>query len=554
MGPPARRRAFSSTAAPISTSWVVYNPDGTVLINETGVGTGGNIIDTPVLGSTGTYSLLIKNGIVPLCSLCGTFVEFGQTSVTVTNPPAATDFSLTSLSEYYQNAPLAQTYKIYVSYGASFAQTVTLTAGGLPTGATATFNPASVFGTAISTLTFTVPTSVPLGAYPITVTGTGSGGTTHSITVQLNVDRVPNPPWSEADIQLSTAGAAHYSNGIFTVIGGGGWNLFFTDPVHLVYQTITGDATIVTRVASMYNMPAQYGSGIAWGGVMFREALNETSKTFYLRLNSTAGWELLWRDTTGASLNSVSGSPATAPYWLKVARQGNSFSAFISPDGATWTQVGATMTISMAATLSAGITASAPNFGYNAQVVYDNVTITTMPDFNLTATPATASVIPGNSAVYTVNVGALSGFTGTVNLTASGLPAGATATFTPPSVTGSGTSTLTIATTAATPQGSFVMAISGTSGGLTHATTVTLVTAPDFTISISPTSMGANVSTTVNYTVTAAFLNGFSGPVALTATGVPVSATASFTPASLAAPGNSTFSVTLGRQGRRPHT
>src|SRR5215470_14492020 len=88
------------------------------------------------------------------------------------------------------------------------------------------------------------------------------------------------------------------------------------------------------------------------------------------------------------------------------------------------------------------------------------------PDFTIAATPGTQTVVSGNSAAYTVTVTAQNGFTGTVGLGASGLPAGATSSFNPTSINASGSSTLTVATTGATPSGSSTVSITGTSGSL----------------------------------------------------------------------------------------
>ncbi|MFF0870042.1 proprotein convertase P-domain-containing protein, partial [Nonomuraea sp. NPDC003560] len=65
------------------------------------------------------------------------------------------------------------------------AQTVNLTASGLPSGTTASFNPASVTSGNSSTLTLSVGASTAQGTYPITITGTGS--TTHTATYTLTV-------------------------------------------------------------------------------------------------------------------------------------------------------------------------------------------------------------------------------------------------------------------------------------------------------------------------------------------------------------------------------
>src|SRR5262249_18857231 len=73
------------------------------------------------------------------------------------------------------------------------------------------------------------------------------------------------------------------------------------------------------------------------------------------------------------------------------------------------------------------------------------------PDFSLSATPASQTAAPGNSASYTAAVSALGGFADNVSLTISGLPAGATATFNPALVTGSGSSALLVSTSSSTP-------------------------------------------------------------------------------------------------------
>jgi hypothetical protein len=96
-------------------------------------------------------------------------------------------------------------------------------------------------------------------------------------------------------------------------------------------------------------------------------------------------------------------------------------------------------------------------------------------DFSLAATPGSQSASAGNSTNYTISIGALNGFAGGVGLSVSGVPAGATAAFTPASVNGSGSSTLTIATASSTPAGSYTLSVAGTSAGLTHTANVLLV-------------------------------------------------------------------------------
>jgi hypothetical protein len=98
----------------------------------------------------------------------------------------------------------------------------------------------------------------------------------------------------------------------------------------------------------------------------------------------------------------------------------------------------------------------------------------TAPDFQISASPTTMSVLPGHSASYTVNVAALGGFSSVVNLGISGAPNGVTATLTPSSVTGSGTSTLVVTATTSAPLGSYTLTVTGTSGSVTHSTNVSV--------------------------------------------------------------------------------
>ena len=112
-------------------------------------------------------------------------------------------------------------------------------------------------------------------------------------------------------------------------------------------------------------------------------------------------------------------------------------------------------------------------------------------NFSLSASPASMAITAGSSGATTVTVTATGGFTGNVSLSASGLPAGATASFSPSLIATSGSSTLTLSTSATTPAGSYPITVAGTSGALSNTTTVTLsVTAGSGqAISISPTSV-----------------------------------------------------------------
>jgi Zn-dependent metalloprotease len=96
------------------------------------------------------------------------------------------DFSISvSPSSGSVAAGSAATTTVSTATTAGSAQTVALTASGLPSGATATFTPSSVTSGSSSTLQIATTASTPSGTYPITITGTGAA--THTASYSLTV-------------------------------------------------------------------------------------------------------------------------------------------------------------------------------------------------------------------------------------------------------------------------------------------------------------------------------------------------------------------------------
>src|SRR5207302_1912034 len=128
----------------------------------------------------------------------------------------------------------------------------------------------------------------------------------------------------------------------------------------------------------------------------------------------------------------------------------------------------------------------------------------------------------------------VSGSPESIALSASGLPSGATTSFAPASVSTGGSSTLTINAGSAAV-GTYTVTVTGTSGSATHSTAVTLTVTPpnDFSIGASPTSLSLQQGHPARRSSDLALVSGSPQSIALSASGLPSGASASFAPGSV---------------------
>src|SRR4029077_19384025 len=152
------------------------------------------------------------------------------------------------------------------------------------------------------------------------------------------------------------------------------------------------------------------------------------------------------------------------------------------------------------------------------------------PDFSLSALPTSLSIATGSSGTSTITITPKNGFTGSVTLSASGMPTGVTAAFGTNPTTATSVLTLTASSTATL--GTSTITITGTSGALSHTTTVALTVSttvtPDFSLSASPNTLTIAQGSSGSSTVTVTPQSGFTGSVNLSASGLPTGVTAAF--------------------------
>jgi len=175
-------------------------------------------------------------------------------------------------------------------------------------------------------------------------------------------------PWSDSDVGSPTpAGSASYSNGVFTVNGGGADIWGTTDQSNYVSQSLAGDGSIVARVTAQSDTDPWAKSGI-----MIKQSTTSGSSYALLAVTPGNGIAFQYGYNTG-----VSGGSYTFPNaWLKLTRSGNTITAYTSPDGTNWTQVGTT-TISMTDPVTIGLFVTSHNPNALNTSTFDNVSVTT---------------------------------------------------------------------------------------------------------------------------------------------------------------------------------
>lgn len=173
-------------------------------------------------------------------------------------------------------------------------------------------------------------------------------------------------------------------------------------------------------------------------------------------------------------------------------------------------------------------------------------------DFSLTLTGATSTAITaGDTATFGLQVSPLGTATPqTVQLFATGQPAGVTATLNPATGLPPYTSTLALASSTSASAGTFTITITGTGGGQTKQVTASLTinaAARDFSISVSPNALALVQASSGTATVTVVSTGVFSDPVSLATSNMPAGISASFSPNPItpSAGGSATSTLTI---------
>jgi hypothetical protein len=229
---------------------------------------------------------------------------------------------------------------------------------------------------------------------------------------------------------------------------------------------------------------------------------------------------------------------------------GTQFSQYPTPGPGQTVQVTVTLSVSVSATAGNYVVQVTGETGSLQHSV--NISLA-VQDVSVSASPSSVTVADGRSGLETVTVTSLNNYAGTVSLSTPSLPACVTASFNPASVSvtagSSPTSTLTLNAAATCMASNVSVTVQVAYGPVTRATTITM-SITDYSISVSPQTIGIWSTNTATVTVTGTSLNGYTGTVSLTTIGLPSCLSTGnfvYSPTSIAIPsgGKATSSLTL---------
>jgi subtilase family serine protease len=273
--------------------------------------------------------------------------------------------------------------------------------------------------------------------------------------------------------------------------------------------------------------------------------------TFYVCADQTTCTSNYWGGTSFAA-------PMWAGYLALVNQQsvsnGGSTLGFINP---------ALYTIGLGSSYdSAFHDITSGSNGYSATVGYDLasgwgspngsglitslLSTISLPGFGLTSSTTAFSVAQGSSGTATITSTVLNGFNSAITLSTSGAPSGVTVSFSPTSITGAGSSTMTVTVANSTAPGKYNIKIVGTSGGTTESVLVTLTVSDNyFSISASPSTLSIAEGSSGTSKITTTASAGFDSSLSLSATGYPIGVGVSFSPNTIKKPGTGTSTMTV---------
>ena len=308
-------------------------------------------------------------------TLAGGFYNIGGTgaaTVNIVDNDVAPTVNITSPTAANVNVPT----------GVGVILEANATDDGMPGPLTFTWSRVSGPGTATFAPTNTANTTVTFsaaGTYVLRLTANdGQFSGTDEVTV--NFGTVNNGfIGSEVGAQAGTPSFTLNSGTYNISAGGSGIPSSDTpDDFYFLNTAVTGNVTITARLVSVQ---AISGSN-SRAGVMIRNTLAADSTHAFCGVNSAGSGRWIYRATAGTNSDNDQAT-AGLPYWVRLIRSGNTFTAQFAPDSGgtpgSFTTAGTAQTLTMGSNVFVGLAATSGSTATLGTAVFDRVSITPVP-------------------------------------------------------------------------------------------------------------------------------------------------------------------------------
>jgi hypothetical protein len=228
------------------------------------------------------------------------------------------------------------------------------------------------------------------GEYRVVVASHGGDGDVGQY--RLRVDLLP-VAWQRTLVGAgnSSAAGASFQGGVLRVDGTGRDIGGVADGFQFVHQPLAGDGRIEAQLVRLNESHTTLRAGL-----MIRSGTASNEPFVALLYVPNQGVRMVWRQTAGASAEVGETTPATAPVWLRLVREGDTFVGAFSADGQTWTEAGRPQ-VGLGAQARIGFAAAARGTA-DARVFFENVRL---------SQGAAAGDINGDTLVDLVDFGIL---------------------------------------------------------------------------------------------------------------------------------------------------
>jgi regulation of enolase protein 1 (concanavalin A-like superfamily) len=175
--------------------------------------------------------------------------------------------------------------------------------------------------------------------------------------------------WTGMPIGAGSGSLTSWDGTVVSVAGRGADIWGTKDAFFFTRAVLSGNHTMSTRVRSIANTHVW-----AKAGVMFRETAAPDSRHVMVVVTPGSGVSFQYRLSTGDISRSITVA-GTAPEYVRLARNGNTFTGSASEDGVTWRTIGS-VTFPMTFDYLVGLAVSSHNAAATTTAMFEDVVVT----------------------------------------------------------------------------------------------------------------------------------------------------------------------------------